>query len=98
MEFNLELAINTGLAKLNISEIPIFLHPRKEESKLWTFQDGGRSLRMMLIYCLNKVFLFPGVSLLAIGLLIHLIVLLDLVQYEGRSLLARTRLYRRLHS
>jgi len=98
MEFNLELAINTGLAKLNISEIPIFLHPRKEESKLWTFQDGGRSLRMMLIYCLNKVFLFPGVSLLAIGLLIHLIVLLDLVQYEGRSLLARTRLFSCFHS
>lgn len=86
MEFNLELAINAGLAGLRIAEIPIKLHPRKGESKLSTIRDGWRSLRMMLLYCPNKVFFWPGAILLVGGLLLHLVVLLGLVQYEGRSL------------
>lgn len=86
MEFNLELAINAGLAGLKIGEIPIRLYPRKGESKLRTLRDGWRSLRMMLLYCPNKVFLGPGFLLLTLGMLMHLIVLLALVKYEGRSL------------
>ena len=60
MEFNLELAINAGLAGLKTTEVPIHLHERKGESKLRTFRDGWRSLRMMLVYCPNKVFFVPG--------------------------------------
>lgn len=86
MEFNLELAINAGLAGLKIAEIPIELHPRKGESKLRTFRDGWRSLRMMLLYCPNKVFMLPGLILLLLGLLTHLVVILELIQYEGRPL------------
>src|SRR2546430_3009547 len=86
MEFNLELAINAGLAGLKIAEVPIQLHPRKGESKLRTFRDGWRSLRMMLLYCPNKVFLWPGFIFLVLGLLIHFLVVLGLVQYEGRAL------------
>ncbi len=84
MEFNLELAINARLAGLSIKEIPIVLAPRKGESKLRTFRDGWRSLRMMLLYSPNKLFLAPGVTLLAIGLLLHLAVLLGLVRFGGR--------------
>jgi glycosyltransferase involved in cell wall biosynthesis len=86
MEFNLELAINAGLAKLKITELPIVLAPRKGESKLRTVQDGWRSLRMMLVYCPNKVFIYPGLLLLLAGMLLHLSVLAGLIQYEGRSL------------
>ncbi len=93
MEFNLELAINAGLAKLKITEIPIQLRPRIGESKLRTLQDGWRSLRMMMLYCPNKVFLLPGATLLLLGLLTHLIVLLGLVQLEGRSLGAVTGVF-----
>ncbi len=84
MEFNLELAINARLAGLSIKEIPIVLAPRKGESKLRTFRDGWRSLRMMLLYSPNKLFLAPGVTLLAVGLLLHLAVLLGLVRFGGR--------------
>jgi glycosyltransferase involved in cell wall biosynthesis len=86
MEFNLELAINAGLAGLKIVEVPIQLHPRKGQSKLRTIRDGWRSLRMMLLYCPNKLFLLPGTILLAIGMLIHLVMLLGLVQYGDRPL------------
>jgi glycosyltransferase involved in cell wall biosynthesis len=84
MEFNLELAINARLAGLKVSEIPIELGPRKGESKLRTFRDGWRSLRMMLLYSPNQLFLVPGAGLLALGLGIHLLVLLGLVKFGGR--------------
>jgi glycosyltransferase involved in cell wall biosynthesis len=84
MEFNLELAINAGLAGLKTAEIPIVLAPRKGESKLRTFRDGWRSLRMMLLYSPNQLFLVPGTVLLCLGLLVHLAVLLGLVRFGGR--------------
>jgi glycosyltransferase involved in cell wall biosynthesis len=84
MEFNLELAINAGLAGLRTAEIPIVLAPRKGESKLRTFRDGWRSLRMMLLYSPNQLFLVPGSVMLCLGLLIHLAVLLGLVRFGGR--------------
>jgi glycosyltransferase involved in cell wall biosynthesis len=84
MEFNLELAINAGLARLGTREIPIVLAPRKGESKLRTFRDGWRSLRMMLLYSPNKLFLAPGATLLALGLAIHGAVLLGIVRFGGR--------------
>jgi glycosyltransferase involved in cell wall biosynthesis len=84
MEFNLELAINAGLAGLKTAEIPIVLAPRKGESKLRTFRDGWRSLRMMLLYSPNQLFLVPGGVLLLLGLSIHLAVLVGLVRFGGR--------------
>jgi hypothetical protein len=84
MEFNLELAINAGLAGLRTLEIPIVLAPRKGASKLRTFRDGWRSVRMMLLYSPNKLFLVPGGVFLGLGLAIHLAVLLGLVHFGGR--------------
>jgi len=98
MEYNLELAINAGLARLKVAEIPIQLAPRLGESKLRTVRDGWRSLRMMLIYCPNKVFLAPGLLFLLAGLLLHLVVLLGLVTYQGRSLGSVTGIFATIFS
>lgn len=98
MEFNLELAINAGLAGLRVKEIPIVLAPRKGESKLRTFRDGWRSLRMMLLYSPNKLFLAPGGTLLALGLLIHLAVLLGLVRFGGRPAAGVTAVFATIFS
>ncbi len=98
MEFNLELAINAGLAGLRVKEIPIVLAPRKGESKLRTFRDGWRSLRMMLLYSPNKVFFLPGSVLLALGLLIHLAVLLGLVRFGGRPASSVTAIFATIFS
>ena len=86
MEFNLELAINAHLANLKIDEIPIKLAPRKGVSKLNTFSDGWRSLRMMLVYCPNRVFMLPGFALFTFGIGIHILVLTHVLQYDGRAL------------
>ena len=86
MEFAMELAINAHLAGLAIAEIPIHLMPRKGESKLRTFTDGWRSLRLLLLYCPNKVFFIPGSILFAGGMIIHAVVLLGLIQYAEKPL------------
>jgi glycosyltransferase involved in cell wall biosynthesis len=98
MEFNLELAINAGLAGLRVHEIPIVLAPRKGESKLRTFRDGWRSLRMMLLYSPNKLFLAPGATLLVLGLVIHLAVLLGLVRFGGRPAAGVTAVFATIFS
>src|SRR6185436_5521262 len=98
MEFNLELAINAGLAGLKTAEIPIVLAPRKGESKLRTFRDGWRSLRMMLLYSPNKLFVAPGATLLVTGLLIHLAVLLGLVHFGGRPAAGVTAVFATIFS
>jgi glycosyltransferase involved in cell wall biosynthesis len=98
MEFNLELAINAGLAGLRVHEIPIVLAPRKGESKLRTFRDGWRSLRMMLLYSPNQLFLAPGATLLVLGLAIHLAVLLGLVRFGGRPAAGVTAVFATIFS
>lgn len=75
MEFNLELAINARLTNISVAEIPIVLAPRLGESKLHTLKDGWRSLRFMVLYSPNHVFLLPGVSMLLIGAAVHLLTL-----------------------
>jgi glycosyltransferase involved in cell wall biosynthesis len=98
MEFNLELAINAGLAGLRTREIPIVLGARKGESKLRTFRDGWRSLRMMLLYSPNKLFFVPGTVLLTLGMLIHLAVLLGLVRFGGRPAAGVTAVFATIFS
>ena len=84
MEFNLELAINAAKAGLKIAELPIKLGPRKGRSKLCTFKDGWRSLRMMLLYTPNHLFLLPGALLLILGFFMHTALLFGLITWEGR--------------
>lgn len=98
MEFNLELAINAGLAGLRVKEIPIVLAQRKGESKLRTFRDGWRSLRMMLLYSPNQLFLAPGATLLVLGLAVHLAVLLGLVRFGGRPAAGVTAVFATIFS
>ena len=93
MEFNLELAINAGLAGLRIAEIPIQLHPRKGESKLRTIRDGWRSLRMMILYSPNKLFLWPGLLILMTGLIAHVISLTGMLHFDGRPVGAVTGIF-----
>ena len=79
-------------------EIPIVLAPRKGESKLRTFRDGWRSLRMMLLYSPNKLFLVPGATLLLLGCCIHLAVLLGLVRFGGRPAAGVTAVFATIFS
>jgi glycosyltransferase involved in cell wall biosynthesis len=70
MEFALEMAIKAGQIGTNIAEVPITLWPDKRgrQPHLRTFRDGWRSLRFMLLYAPNWLFLLPGAVLMLVGL------------------------------
>ena len=85
MEFASEMVIRASKEKLRISEFPITYHPRGGESKLSSFRDGWRHLRFLLVHSPTHLFLWPGVVLATLGVLVMAAVLggLDIV---GRPL------------
>ena len=70
MEFALEFVIKATQIGARISEIPIILWPDKRgrPPHLRSFRDGWRSLRFMLLYAPNWLYLLPGGLLLTFGL------------------------------
>lgn len=60
MEYALELVINASILGLKRTEVPVDLSLRKGKSKLRTFRDGWRSLRFIMIYLPDYLFLVPG--------------------------------------
>jgi len=70
MEFALEFVIKATQIGARISEIPIILWPDKRgrPPHLRSFRDGWRSLRFMLLYAPNWLYLLPGGLLLICGL------------------------------
>ncbi len=72
MEFALEFVIKASQIGARISEIPIILWPDKRgrSPHLRSFRDGWRSLRFMLLYAPNWLYLLPGGLFMALGLAI----------------------------
>jgi len=72
MEFALEMIIKSAQIGARIAEIPITLWPDKRgrAPHLRSFRDGWRSLRFMLLYAPNWLFLLPGAALVLAGLLL----------------------------
>jgi glycosyltransferase involved in cell wall biosynthesis len=70
MEFALEMVIKSAQIGARIAEIPIVLWPDKRgrAPHLKSFRDGWRSLRFMLLYAPNWLFLLPGATLMLAGL------------------------------
>lgn len=72
MEFASEFVIKSAQLRAKVTEIPITLWPDKRgrPPHLRSFRDGWRHLRFMLLYAPDWLFLLPGTSLLAVGLLL----------------------------
>jgi hypothetical protein len=78
MEFATEMVLKSSLRGGRIAEIPITLHPdgrRARPPHLKTFQDGWRTLRLLLLYHPRSVFLAPGIVLVALGLIGYILAL-----------------------
>jgi glycosyltransferase involved in cell wall biosynthesis len=72
MEFATEMIIKSSIYGARIAEVPITLHPDGRKSHaphLKTFRDGWRTLRFFLMYSPRWLFLYPGMVLVALGLL-----------------------------
>jgi hypothetical protein len=70
MEFASELVVRSALARLTISEVPTTLRParRSRPPHLNTWRDGWRHLRLLLAFTPRWLFLYPAITLAALGL------------------------------
>lgn len=77
MEYASEMLVVAALNKLKIEEVPTTLQPdgRSRPPHLRTWRDGWRHLRFLLIYSPRWLFFYPGLLMLAAGLLMTIMLL-----------------------
>jgi hypothetical protein len=70
MEFASEMVVKASLRSLRIEETPTTLSPdgRSRPPHLKSWRDGWRHLRFLLLHSPRFLFIYPGLSLLALGL------------------------------
>lgn len=86
MDFASEMLIKAAKNQMKIKDIQIRYGKRHGESKLSTFKDGWRHIRIMLLYSPDYVFLVPGISAFLLGLIILFIFALGPISFLGRIL------------
>ncbi len=71
MEFASEMVVKASLNQLRIAEVPTILHPdgRNRPPHLRTWRDGWRHLIFLLMYSPRWLFLYPGLWMIALGVL-----------------------------
>ena len=94
MEFATEMIIKSSLFHVNISEVPITLHPDGRKSHaphLKTFRDGWRTLRFFLMYSPRWLYLLPGIFLVLLGIVSYALALPHLtisgITFDAHTLL-----------
>jgi hypothetical protein len=73
MVFAHEMAVKSCLSKLKTTEVPTTLSPDgrvQHPPHLRTFSDGWMTLKFLLIHSPNWLFMYPGIFLLLIGILL----------------------------
>lgn len=77
MEFASEMVVKATLAQLDVREVPTTLDKdgRSRPPHLRSIRDGWRHLRFLLLFSPRWLFLYPGMALLAVGLLLGAILL-----------------------
>jgi glycosyltransferase involved in cell wall biosynthesis len=79
MEFASEMVVKAALKHLKIIEVPTTLAPdgRSRPPHLRKWRDGWRHLRLLLLFSPRWMFLYPGLLLIALGVL-----LIGTISYE----------------
>jgi glycosyltransferase involved in cell wall biosynthesis len=77
MEFASEMVIKASLKRMRIAEVPVTLRPdgRSRPPHLRTWRDGWRHLRFMLLFSPRWLFLYPGLALFAVGVILSAVLL-----------------------
>ncbi len=76
MEYASEMLLRASKAGWTIRDVPSDYHPRLGESKLNTFSDGWRHLKMLMVLSPHMSLLLPGAVLASLGLLLSFVSLL----------------------
>ena len=83
MELASEMIIKASQQKMHIKEVDITYYPRNGLSKLKSFNDGWKHLKMMLLYSPNYLFLIPGISLFVLGIFLMIILMFQSITIFG---------------
>jgi glycosyltransferase involved in cell wall biosynthesis len=72
MEFATEMVVKATLLKMRVAEVPTTLSPdgRSRPPHLRTWRDGWRTLRFFLLYSPRWLFLYPGIFLMLLGVIL----------------------------
>ncbi|UJW85174.1 glycosyltransferase family 2 protein [Devosia sp. SL43] len=83
MEFASEMVVKATLAQLDVREVSTTLDKdgRSRPPHLRSFRDGWRHLRFLLLFSPRWLFLYPGIALLWVGLVVGAILLPGPVRY-----------------
>jgi hypothetical protein len=95
MEFASEMVVKATLAGLTVAEVPTTLSPdgRSRPPHLRTWRDGWRHLRFLLLYSPRWLFLYPGVLLMTLGLILGIALLPGPIEFGDRALDVTALLY-----
>lgn len=95
MEFASEMAVKATLAGLPISNVPTVLSPdgRSRPPHLRSWRDGWRHLRFLLMMSPRWLLLYPGLTLIGVGLAAELATLRGPVVVNGVGFDIHTMLY-----
>lgn len=76
MEYASEMVVQATLHKLKMIEVPTTLSPdgRSRPPHLRSWRDGWRHLKFLMMYSPNWTFLYPGLILSVVGLLMMVII------------------------
>ncbi len=72
MEYASEMIVRGALHNLRIAEVPVKLRPdgRGRKPHLHPWRDGWRHLRFLLLYSPRWLYLYPGLAMIVMGLMI----------------------------
>jgi hypothetical protein len=95
MEFASEMVVKATLNDLAISEVPTTLSPdlRSRPPHLRTWRDGWRHLRFLLLFSPRWLFFYPGLALMAIGLVAMIALLPGELRLFGTGFDVHTLVY-----
>jgi uncharacterized membrane protein len=85
MEFAIEMIIKASNQKMTITEVPITLHPdrRSRPPHLRSFRDGWRTLRLLLFYAPDYLYLIPGALFFVTGAALQIALIRGPVIIQG---------------
>jgi glycosyltransferase involved in cell wall biosynthesis len=95
MEFASEMVVKATLRGLRVSEVPATLSPalRSRPPHLRPWRDGWRHLRFLLLFSPRWLFFYPGLALMAIGLVAMVALLPGEIRALGTGFDVHTLVY-----
>ena len=95
MEYASEMVVQATLHHLKMTEVPTTLSPdgRSRPPHLRSWSDGWRHLKFLLIHSPNWLFLYPGMALAGIGLVLMILLSFGPLTVENITFDIHTQLY-----